>query len=327
MIATSERAGQFESPLHPLPRIGSRLGIDLWVKRDDLCPIPGGGSKVRKLLGILRRPPARVDAIVTSGGTQSNHARTAALVAAARGLRCDLVLHGDRRELEDPKGNLLLMLLAGAHIRIVAAHEIGPTLERVLEELRASGYSPLLVEGGGHSVAGSLAMADAALEFASQRSDPQWIPEFIVHASGTGGTQAGLLVGLDLLGWPTRVIGVSVARAADRGGAVVRDLYLQLREEVQKRFQLEPVLRPVEFRDEWVGEGYAKPLPGVAKLIGELCKLEGLVLDPTYTAKAMAGLIDLVRQGAIQKGSRVLFWHTGGLLNMLAANLEWGVAS
>lgn len=308
------------SPLQRLSRLSVELGVDLWVKRDDLTPIPGGGTKIRKLQRILREAPQDVNALVTTGGVQSNHARVVALVAASRGMRCDLVLHGDPRELQRPTGNLLLMLLAGANIRVVEPDLIRPELERVLLELKENGWHPLLIEGGGHSVSASLALVDAVHELLVQRPDISWVPDFIVHASGTGGTQAGILAGLDSLGWSSRVVGISVARSAVRGRVVIEELYEQVRHELQ----LQGVKRDIDFRDEWVGSGYGKPLAGIERLIKHVASLEGLPLDPTYTAKAMQGLIDLIRMGDISKGSRVLFWHTGGLLNLMSSDLGWG---
>lgn len=306
--------------LQRLWRLGAQLGIDLWVKRDDLFGEPGGGSKARKLQRILNAAPLGTNALVTTGGVQSNHARVVALTAARSHMRCELILHGDPRSLQNPTGNLLLMLLSGARVTIVPSDQIRDHLVSTVEALRKEGYTPLMIQGGGHSVEGALGLVDAVVELNSQRPTPDWVPDYIVHASGTGGTQAGLLAGLDLLGWSTRVIGISVAREAARGRQIVAELYEQVRNELQ----LDGAARYVDFRDDWVGEGYGHALPATAELIKDIASLEGLPLDPTYTSKAMRGLIDLVKQGDIPQGSTVLFWHTGGLLNLLSANVEWG---
>lgn len=309
------------TPVQQLLRLGHELGVELWVKRDDLCPIPGGGAKIRKLVRILREAPEIVNALVTTGGVQSNHARVVALVAAQYGMRCELVLHGDSRVLENPTGNLLLMLLSGARVNIVPSDSIGEALDSAVDSLRREGYIPLMIEGGGHSVEGALGLTDAVVELDSQLPTPDWRPDFIVHASGTGGTQAGILAGVDLLGWPTRVIGISVARQASRGRAVVAELY----EQARSKLQLQERVREIDFRDNWIGDGYGHALPGAVHLIRDVASLEGVPLDPTYTSKAMRGLIDLVNQGVIPRGSRVLFWHTGGLLNLMSAEMEWGL--
>jgi len=308
------------TPLHPLPRLGRELAIDLWIKRDDLTPVPGGGAKIRKLARILQTAPPHTDALVTTGGVQSNHARVVALVAAQKNLKCELVLHGDDHALKDPSGNLLLALLSGARVVVVPSHRVRETLDRTLGTLQENGFCPLFIEGGAHSLEGALGLAEAVLEVNQQRPDPNWVPDYIVHASGTGGTQAGILAGLDIVGWPTHVIGVSVARAAERGTLIVEELYERLRRDLQ----LGGKGRLVDFRDEWIGRGYAEPLPDAEKLIKMVASMEGIPLDPTYTAKAMRGMVDLVRRGDIPKGSRVLFWHTGGLLNLMSAAMDWG---
>lgn len=313
-------ASRIETPLQRLTSLSQELDIELWVKRDDLTAIPGGGSKIRKLVRIIEQMPEDTDAVVTTGAVQSNHARVVALTAAARGLHCELILHGDPEDLKSPTGNLLLMLLSGAKVSIVPSDLIGATITSAMERLRAEGRKPTLIQGGGHSVEGALGLADAILELDAQRPSRDWIPDYIVHASGTGGTQAGLLVGLDLVGWKTHVIGISVARNAARGKAVVENLYQQLRAVLK----VHGAARTVDFRDDWIGVGYGKPLPGTEELIRHVMSREGMPLDPTYTSKAMRALIGLVRRGEISRGSRVLFWHTGGLLNLLSARLEWG---
>lgn len=304
------------SPLHPLPRLGADLGVELRVKRDDLAPVPGGGNKLRKLLAILAEPDARdATALVTTGGTQSNHARVTALLAAERGLRCALVLHGRPDELDAPAGNLRLARLAGAEVRIVEPLGIRAALDAAMKELAGAGETPLLVPGGGHSAAGALAYV-RAVEEASEQLDG-WVPDHIVLASGTGATQAGIVAGCRRAGWPTRVIGVSVAREAERGGAAVREVL----DALDPRETSAAGLR-VECRDEWRAGGYERVDDATLGAIRHAARREGLLLDPTYTGKAFAGLMDLVRQGEIEPGQRVLFWHTGGLVNLLHSPLD-----
>lgn len=308
------------TPLIRLDRLSATLEIDLWIKRDDLSQVPGGGSKYRKLRSILASRSFPVDTLVTNGGTQSNHTRVAALLAARFGLECELVLHGDPEELQHPTGNLLLMQLAGARIHLVPPHKISDTIREIVSKSVSDGKRPMVIEGGGHSVHGALGLVEAVQELASQCARlNHWIPDFIIHASGTGGTQAGILAGLDVINWPTHVIGVSVARGRDRGAAVVQELY----DAVRVNLGLDGSGRIVDFRDQWIGEGYARPAPRVRETIEHVCRLEGIPLDPTYTGKAMQGLLDMVADGTIPRGSRVLFWHTGGLLNLMASAHEW----
>lgn len=308
------------TPLTPLRRMSEITGVDLWAKRDDLSPIPGGGSKYRKLASILAAHDGLFDTLVTTGGTQSNHARVTALVAAQLGLECELVLHGDPTELECPTGNLLLMSLSGAHIHVVPPEGISSKIAEVMEVSRRRGRRPLLVDGGGHSVHGAMGLVAAVHELAEQcRTIERWTPDYIVHASGTGGTQAGILAGLDQVGWQSHVIGVSVSRSRERGTLIVQELY----DAVRETLGIGGHGRVVDFRDQWIEGGYAKSTPRVWESAQLLCRTEGIPVDPTYTAKAMLGLLELIEDGTIPKGSRVLFWHTGGLLNLMAAARDW----
>lgn len=304
------------SPVENLPRLGSRFGIDLRVKRDDLLPLSGGGNKVRKGLRIVAEAEAaHTTALVTTGGLQSNHARVTALLAAARGWRCSLVLHGAPGALDDPKGNLLLMRLAGAEITICDPEEISGHLEAAMERLRDAGERPYLVPGGGHCLAGALAYTEAITEVQAQLDG--WIPDWIVHASGTGATQAGILAGCARAGWDSRVLGVSVARRNPRGREVVAAMCAEL----DAHFGSAATSLRVDFRDGWVGAGYEQADESVLRTIRHAAREEGLLLDPTYTGKAFTALTDLVESGEIAPGSRVLFWHTGGLPNLLASDL------
>ena len=322
------------TPVTPCPRLSRDLGIDLRVKRDDLFPMTGGGNKARKIVHILDEleaakgtgtffaakkepiPLPACNALVTTGAVQSNHARVTALAAAARGWRCRLVLHGDPAVLTYPRGNLCLAMLAGAEVQVVTPDEIPAALEVQKAALTAEGYRPHLLPGGGHCLAGALAYVEAVAELAVQCHTESWRPDFIVHASGTGTTQAGLLAGVDCAGWPTRVIGVSVARRNPRGRDVVFEAY----EEVSTYLGRPPQPNIVDFRDNWVGDGYEQATSGIWHTIHYAARTEGLILDPTYTGKAFTGLLEMIG-GDIARKSRVLFWHTGGLVNLLEAEL------
>lgn len=305
------------TPLQRLPVLSRRLGIDLRVKRDDLFPFTGGGNKARKVLRIFPYIEREgYDSIVTTGGLQSNHARAVALAAASKGWRCILVLHSDRHESSTSVGNYLLMKLSGAEIRVVPPELIGPTMKECVEDLRRQGRTPYELPGGGHTLHGGMAYVDAAIELYDQCREEHWWPEWIVLPSGTGTTQAGLIVGCSALGLEeTRVVGISVARTNPRGTEVVkqacRDLCLHLGKD--------DLSKSVDFRDGWIEGGYEKSGKLTADVIAFVARSEGLILDPTYTGKAFRGLLDLIRSGEIRKGSRVLFWHTGGLLNLVSS--------
>lgn len=310
------------TPLERLNRLSRDLGVDLFAKRDDLYPVSGGGNKARKLQSIVRDAEEKgCDALVTTGGTQSNQARVAAILAASKGWRCELVLHGDPEELRHPLGNLLLMVLAGASVAIVPMDAVGEQLARAVERLGSEGRTPVMIPGRGYCQIGALAYVDAVQELLEQCSGTGWRPDYILLASGTGLTQAGLLAGLDKYGLPAKLIGVSVARSNPRAVAGVEASYAPLAEHLG----LAADFGKVHVRDEWTRGGYECHSAEDFETIGVAARTEGLYLDPTYTAKAFSALLWMVRNGEIEQGSRVLFWHTGGLLNLLSSmRLERG---
>ena len=288
------------------------LDIDLRIKRDDLFPMAGGGIKARKMVHILRDAMERGhDTIVTTGGPQSNHARAAAIMCAMTGMECHLVITPHEERFAQG-GNLRMMRLAGASIELGAKDEIAERMDAAMDRYRAKGHTPLYVWGGGHSVVGTHAFVEASHE--AQRQCDVWVPDFLVAASGTGSTQAGFAIGY--AGSDTRVIGISVARERKRGAEVVRSC---VADHMASHGQSGPI-PDVEFRDEWTDGGYehtSAPLWDVIRTAGTA----GVFLDPTYTGKAMRGLAELVRSGEIPSASRVLFWHSGGLPNLLAADM------
>jgi 1-aminocyclopropane-1-carboxylate deaminase/D-cysteine desulfhydrase-like pyridoxal-dependent ACC family enzyme len=311
------RLPNWVSPLQKLEHLSEYLGVDLRVMRDDLFPMTGGGNKARKIVKILELAQREgCNALITNGGLQSNHARVTALAAVQMGWRCHLILHGDPEDVAQPKGNFLLMLLAGAEVEIVSPSEIGSRMTAARQTLEDEGFRPFEILGGGHSLTGALAFVDAVQELQNQCLRDEWQPQWLILASGTGTTHAGLVVGLEQLGWSTRVVGISVARKNPRG----RDVVMQSYEELRSHFGLSQPSQEIDFRDEWVGEGYEKAGPDVLKAIRLAAQMQGLILDPTYTGKAFAGLLHLVGTGEIGKNSQVLFWHTGGLLNLLASH-------
>lgn len=305
---------ELRSPLEPLHKLGKSLGLELWCKRDDLLPHYYGGNKVRKIFGIMQEAEAQgCDAVVTTGGLQSNHARVAALAAAERGWPATLVLHGET-EADASSGNVFIARLAGARVVRVTPDEIAEALEEALAELRAAGFTPFAIPGGGHSVAGALGYVRAADELASQADALGGPADYVILASGTGTTQAGLVVGFERLGWPVRVYGMSVAREGQRGQGVVEKACAELRAHLSSPAPSQPIF----FDDRWTGGGYEQVYPDLLETVRRAAAA-GLVLDPTYTGKAFHGLSELVREGTVAAGSRVVFWHTGGLMNLLTA--------
>ncbi len=290
-------------------------GPFIHVKRDDLYPVSGGGNKGRKMRCFLERvAQQQANALVSCGAMQSNHARVVALTAAACGWPCRLILHGNAEDLNNPTGNLLLMMLTGAIITVTEPNHVGKELEKAMATFRAAGLNPYEIPGGGHALEGSLAYAEAVDELAQQweRGSP---PDGIVLASGTGTTQAGLMAGVERQGWSTRVIGISVARENPRGSRIVGESYQELRD----HFGLKGSGLPVEFLDDYVGDGYEKADAEVLETIRRVARQTGILLDPTYTGKAYHGMLDLIEKSNIQENAHIVFWHTGGLLNLVAS--------
>lgn len=311
------------TPLVRLARLERELEITLWAKRDDLFAASGGGNKARKLGPILAEAERQgCDALVTAGGLQSNHARATALEAARRGWACALVLHGDPGEVARPRGNLLLARLAGARIRVVSPPEVEAGMEGAVRQLWEEGRTPWQIPGGGHCLAGGMAYVEAVSELAEQCEQRSWWPDCVVVASGTGATQAGLIAGFQRVGRPARVIGVSVARPRPRAERAVRAVY----EELCTALDLSAQPGAVEVLEEWIGDGYEAPTAATLAAIRIAAEAEGLVLDPTYTGKAFGGLLEMAGRGEFRTTPNVLFWHTGGLLNLMASSCfatEW----
>jgi len=300
---------------------GKMYDLDLsFVQEDVYNNIAFSGNKARKILKIAEYMEENgYNAVVTTGGLQSNHTRVTAQVAAKRNWPCRLILHGAKDEIDNPKGNLLLMLMAGADIAVTEPGAIEQEMNLAAEQLSREGYKPYIIPGGGHCLHGALAFLEASREVINYCTKIGWYPDWVIVPSGTGTTQAGITAGFEDAGLNTRVVGVSVAREKARGKQAVIDVYEQLGEYAG----ISGGLEKIDFRDDWVGEGYEVAGQEVWSLIGLMAREEGIFLDPTYTGKAFLGLVEMAKKGEIVPGSRVLFWHTGGLFNLLAADKNY----
>jgi D-cysteine desulfhydrase family pyridoxal phosphate-dependent enzyme len=294
------------TPLERLPRLGESLGgLDLWVKRDDLTGLAFGGNKTRKLEYLLAAAQAaKGDCLVTCGAAQSNHCRQTAAAAARSGMACTLVLRGDPPSAVN--GNLLLDQLLGARLVWAGQRPLAEAQAAAIDDLRGAGKNPYAIPYGGSSPLGAAAYSSALAELLAQGSPPDWI----VHASSSGGTQAGLLAGAAWTGFAGRILGISV----DRTASDLRPAVLSLAEETAALLPSRRAIRldDVLVRDEYLGEGYGVLSDLEQDAIERFARLEGILLDPVYTGRAAGGLLDLARRGEFQPGERVVFWHTGG---------------
>jgi len=289
-------------------------GPRLLVKRDDALPFGFGGNKVRKLDLVSARARADgADTLLTVGGVQSNHARATAAAAARLGLRCLLVLSGARPDR--PTGNALLDGLLGAEIHFVSSREErAPAMRAAADRLRAQGRHPFEIPLGASTPLGAMAYARAVAELAAQGP----VPDVIVHATSSGGTQAGLLAGIALLGMPTRVLGISADDPSPVLAEIVAGLVSGVDAALGGAGRLSAATPPADVDDTFVGEGYGIPTAASRQALELAARSEALFLDPTYTAKAMAGLVAYVRSGRFTTDQTVLFWHTGGQVGLFA---------
>jgi len=304
------------TPVQEMGRLRAALGggARLLVKRDDAIPFGFGGNKVRKLDVVAAQARDEgADTLLTVGGLQSNHARATAAAAARLGLGCVLVLNG--APPERPAANTRLDVLLGADIHFVATREDRvPAMRSAAERLRAQGRRPFEIPLGASTPLGALAFARAVVELADQVPPP----DVIVHSTSSGGTQAGLVAGCALLGWPTRVVGISADDPAPALSATVAGLVSGVEATLGAAGLRREPAREIEVDDSFVGEGYGIPTPASREALELAARTEALFVDPTYTAKALAGLIARVRDGRFERDQTVLFWHTGGQVALFA---------
>lgn len=303
------------TPVQVLDRLRQRLGGGprLLIKRDDLIGFAFGGNKVRKMALVGARARANgADTLISTGGVQSNHARVTAAVASRLGMQCVLVLNGQRPPLAT--GNARLRELLGCEAHYVESREQRSlAMAQIAEHLADRGRHPFIVPLGASTPLGALGYVRAVGELLAQIEPP----DVIVHSTSSGGTQAGLLAGCAVFDLPTRVIGISADDPGPDLARTIRELLVEMAEQLGLPRDV-MLAREIEVDAGFVGEGYGIPTPASEEATQLLACSEGVFLDPTYTAKAMAGLIARVRDGRLKAGQTVLFWHTGGLPGLFA---------
>lgn len=300
------------TPIQRLERLEQTLEArgPIFIKRDDAIPFGFGGNKVRKLeLVMARALQEDVDAVITCGGVQSNHCRATAAAAVRVGVDCHLVLSGEAPPILT--GNTRLDDLFGARLHFVADRADRVPMMAALEaRLRAEGRKPQVIPLGASTPLGAAGLALGIFEMLDQGHRP----DVIVHASSSGGTQGGLLAGLALARLETRLIGIS----ADESEASLRLIVEDLEKGVLALAGSDAPPRRAEVSDSFVGEGYGLATEASREAQILLARSEAIVVDHTYTAKALAGLIALVRARGLREGASILFWHTGGQVGVLA---------
>lgn len=298
------------TPVQRLPRLSQYLGgPELWIKRDDLTGLALGGNKTRKLEFLLADALTQgCDHLITTGAAQSNHCCQTAAAAARYGLGCSLVLRG--LPPAHHTGNLLLNDLLGAHLYWAGDRHRPDVMAEVAEELRAMGRKPYLIPLGGSNVMGATGYVLAMEELTAQLTAAHLNADFLVFPSSSGGTHAGIVLGAAVHNFRGQLLGISIDIPAEELQTHVAALATATATHLGLG-QL-PLAGRVQVNDDYLGEGYGIVGDPEREAIRLLAQLEGILLDPVYTGRAMAGLIDLIRWGAFTRGQTILFWHTGG---------------
>ncbi|MEJ2013180.1 MAG: D-cysteine desulfhydrase family protein [Anaerolineales bacterium] len=294
------------TPLESLPHLSEHLGgPELWIKRDDQTGLAFGGNKTRKLEYLVADALDKgARTLITRGARQSNHCRQTAAAAAKFGLGCILILSGE--PAPEASGNLLLDRLMGAEIVWTEGDDPDRILELTYERVQDEGRFPSLIPYGGSNAVGASAYAFAMRELKEQGQ----AFDRIVFASSSGGTQAGMITGAAMEGLEARITGISVDLEADGLRARISPLLGQIAELIG--MDLDPQAATIDVNDRYLGGGYGVLGEPEREAIELFARQEGVLLDPVYTGREAAGLIDLIRQGKISSDERVLFWHTGG---------------
>ena len=310
------------TPLEPMDNLSQLLdGPRLFVKRDDCTGLATGGNKTRKLEFLMGEALEEgADTAITQGAVQSNHARQTAAAATMLGLKCEIILE---RRVEDPGpqydegGNVFLNRLFGANIRHVpGGSDMTAALDEVAEEVRGNGGKPYVIPGGGSNPVGALGYVNCAIELLQQANDMGIKIDTVVHGTGSAGTQAGLVVGLEGTNSGITVYGISVRQPKEKQEEAVHKLTSSTAEFVGLKGGV--ARDRIIANGDYVGGGYGVPTPGMVEAVTLTARLEGILLDPVYSGKAMAGLIDLCRKGFFKKDETVVFLHTGGSAGLFA---------
>lgn len=297
-----------------MKRLSKELGVELWIKRDDCTGMSTGGNKTRKLEFLMAEALQQgADMVMTQGATQTNHGRQTAACAAKLGLDCHILLE-DRTGYDDANyntnGNVLLDHLHGATTqKFPGGHDMPAEMERAAEKKRAEGHNVYVIPGGGSNPTGALGYVNCAFELLGQVNDAALKIDRIVHATGSSGTQAGLVAGMCAMNAQISILGIGTRAPQPKQEQMVYNLACKTSEKLgcPDVVQREHVIANTDY----VGEGYGLPTESGIEAIRMFAELEGILLDPCYSAKGAAGLIDLARRGEF-KGERVVFLHTGG---------------
>lgn len=316
------RLAHLPTPLEFLPRLTEHLGgPKIYVKRDDCTGLGTGGNKTRKLEFLMADAvEQKATVVITQGAVQSNHARQTAAAACKLGMRSELVFEKRVTDATEPymqSGNVFLDHLFGANIREVEkGSDMDAEMDKVADELRAAGETPYIIPGGGSNPIGALGYVGCTLEIIEQANEQGVVFDRIVHATGSAGTQSGLLVGAKASNSGIPVLGIGVNAPRDIQEEKVYKLAVETAEYVGAPgiIQREDVVANCDY----VGDGYGIPTKAMNDAVLLLARLEGLLFDPVYSGKGLSGMLDLIAKGEIGKDETIVFVHTGGSAALFA---------
>lgn len=312
--------GHLPTPLEPMPRLSAHLGgPTLYIKRDDCTGLASGGNKTRKLEFLVADAIAKgADTLITQGATQSNHARQTAAAAARVGMKCIILLE-DRTGYTDPNyklsGNVFLERLMGAPTRSYpGGTDMNAAMAQVADEVKAQGGKPYVIVGGGSNAIGALGYVNCAIELLTQANDRSLKIDRVVHATGSAGTQAGLVAGFEGMRSGIGVLGIGVRAKKEAQETNVFKLACETADLLGMKGAV--ARESVVANTDYVGDGYGIPTQSMIDAVTLVARTEGILLDPVYSGKGMAGLIDLIAKGEFRKGENVVFIHTGGSVGL-----------
>ena len=310
------RLGHLPTPLEPMDRLSELLGGPrLWVKRDDCTGLSSGGNKTRKLEYLMADAQEKgANTIITQGATQSNHARQTVAAAAKLGMKCHILLE-DRTGSNDAQynhnGNVLLDMLHGATVsKRAGGSDMAAEMETLADRLREQGDVPYIIPGGGSNPIGALGYVNCARELAEQAVDIGLPIDAFVHATGSSGTQAGLVTGLAAIESDIQLLGIGVRAPQEKQEQMVFDLAQKTAAHLGTGLSISR--ESVRANCDYVGPGYGLPTEGMKQAVKTLAQTEGLLFDPVYSGKGLDGLMDLIGKGAFEGMENVVFLHTGG---------------
>ncbi|HOO11633.1 MAG TPA: D-cysteine desulfhydrase [Bacillota bacterium] len=321
------RYTQYATPIEKLERLSAILGgSTVYMKRDDLLGLAGGGNKTRKLEFLMADALSKgADTVITCGAVQSNHCRLTLAAAVKEGLRCQLVLEQRVPGSYDryASGNNFLFHLLGVEaVHVVeGGSDMMAEMQRVADELREQGRKPYIIPGGGSNEIGALGYVACAQEMLQQLFEMELSIDHIIVTSGSTGTHAGVLTGIIGLNANIPVTGIGINRRKGPQTEAVYALCSALASKLELKYA--PAMEDVIVFDDYIGEGYSRPTKEMIEAVKLVARTEAILLDPVYTGKAMAGMIDLIKKGYFGDAKNILFLHTGGSPALYAYTKEF----